>query len=290
MAKSTNPKGQRKTTHPKTEPEKPPRAPAKRTKKDKAADERLKLTTHREFGEATPEIFRRLMANPQSLTLLLANPALAMEDAGIDLSPELRHHVLHVLQHPPQLRARRDELEKRLRGTLDEQPRPNDPEWLSKVLFKKLKLKPLNVEGLTPVYKSNFSPRLAERAAAKRRKWDELEKTTGAKRPSMMGLGFKMGAGNVRRLDLDAPVPKRIPRLRTAPKTVSLEELYFYKDQDDVARDLLELAIIERRGFPIQSADGYRKVKSGEQPNLFATWITGIRLSTEKEGDDVADR
>jgi hypothetical protein len=268
---------------------KSPRKRQATQKKQQAKDEPLKLTTHREFGEATGEIFRRLKANPQALHLLLVNPAMAMQDAGIELSPELRHHVLHVLQHPPALRARRDELEKKLHSELDEQPRPNDPEWVAKTLFKKLKLRPLEIGDRQPVYKSVFSERVAQRAAAKRKKWDDIEAKTGIKRPTTMGFTIQMGGNNIRRLDLDAPAPAGIPYRRAAPKQVPLEQLYFYKDQHPLARDLLELGIIERRAFPIQSADSYRKIKAGEQPNLFGTWISGIRLAAPEEDDDVSD-
>jgi TnpA family transposase len=83
-------------------------------------------------------------------------------------------------------------------------------------------------------------------------------------------------------MDLDAPLPSLKPA-KKAPKTISLETLYFYKDSHPLARDLLELGIIERRSFPIHSADSYRKIKTGEKPNAFHSWIKALRFPEEDE-------
>jgi hypothetical protein len=83
-------------------------------------------------------------------------------------------------------------------------------------------------------------------------------------------------------MDLDAELPP-LPSASAAPKKLSLEELYFYKESHPVARQLLELGIVQRQAFPIHSADSYRRIKRGEKSNAFRGWIRGIRFPDAAE-------
>jgi hypothetical protein len=83
---------------------------------------------------------------------------------------------------------------------------------------------------------------------------------------------------------LDAPVPDLKPASR-APKRVELETLYFYKDSHPLVRDVLELGILQRRAFPIQTASSYRKIRDGKRPHVFRAWIRSVRFPETPEGN-----
>jgi len=82
----------------------------------------------------------------------------------------------------------------------------------------------------------------------------------------------------VRHLDLNSPAPV-LPAAAKPPEEVDLTALYFYKDLDSRANDLLQLGILETQTFQISSADTYRKVKSGEIPNPWGDWISNITFT-----------
>jgi len=43
--------------------------------------------------------------------MLLVNPVLALEDAGVEMTPEVKQHIIDALRFPPSLQKRRAELE-----------------------------------------------------------------------------------------------------------------------------------------------------------------------------------
>jgi hypothetical protein len=147
---------------------------------------------------------------------------------------------------------------------------------VSEVLFKRLKLKPLDTSNREPYYTEPLNAEIVRHLQEKRPKLRQVP-------PNQRGLSgtvLKVATWRpaVRRMDLSA----KLPELQTQtliPAGLKLEELYFYKDSHPVARDLLELGIIQRRGFPIHSADSFRKIKKGEKPNAFYTWIKDVRFS-----------
>lgn len=242
--------------------------------------EPIKLTSHKQLISKQAELFRRFNSNPELSTLLFINPVLAFREVGVTMTPEIAHHVLHTIQHPPHMRQQRDTLEASLKEELGEMPQPNDPEWLATILFEKLELTPLKTRGYRPVYKSELSDEVVEKLQAMRPKKRKrpLTKTRGGG----MRLRVRTARPAVRRMDLDAPLPD-LERAERPPKTMSLETLYFYKDSHPVARQMLELGIIERRSFPIHSGDSYRRIKSGERQNAFRSWIRAVRFP--KDGD-----
>ena len=62
------------------------------------------------------------------------------------------------------------------------------------------------------------------------------------------------------------------------PETLTIEALYFYKDQHPMVRDILELALLTSQTFPFETPDGYRQVKDGKKPHFAKQWIRQIRL------------
>ena len=238
--------------------------------------EPINIEKHRQLAGNQREIFERVNANPEASALFLINPALALKELGVTLSPEMTHHVLSAARHPPAVLKRRQELEESLKETLKEEPQPNNPQWVSDLLFKRLKLQPLNTANQEPKYLEPLNAPILRHLQEKRPK---LRRAAPGRRP-LKGtvLGVATWRPAVRRLDLNAKLPQ-LETLQQAPSAITLEELYFYKDSHPTARVVLELGIIQRRGFPVHSADSFRKIRKGEKKNAFHTWIKQVRFS-----------
>lgn len=247
----------------------------------------LAINSHRALRARQTEISRRLNARPDVAPLLLVNPALALGEINVSLSPPMVDHVLRGLMHPLALRQRREELTQSLTKAIGAFPQPNNPEWVATLLFETLGAPPLNTRGQQPVYLPPLAADAMERLQALRpppRRGPRYE------RPHRLGepvLQVVTSRPTRRRLDLDAQLPALRP-LKVAPRRVDLETLYFYKDVDPIVRDLLELGIIQCRAFPIRTSDSFRRIKQGRESNVFRTWIT--EMVFPEGSDDEPDR
>ena len=237
--------------------------------------EPLRIGSRDELATRRAEIFTRLNARPDLARLMFINPVQALADVGVILEPSVATHVLHAMQLPPAARERRKVLERDLHERLGERPAPLDPKWLARAVFEKLELQPKCTDGREPV----FRPALNAADIAR------LQRRRPAIRPAP-DLGRPLGGVTIsvapwrpafRRMDLDAPVPE-LPAQSQPPKQLALTELWFYKDDDPAAHDLLELGVIVRTAIPVHSADGYRKIKANPDRNAFTTWITSVRF------------
>jgi hypothetical protein len=250
----------------------------KRDDTGEPGDGPIRINSHKELAAKQHEIVQRLERDPTLAKMLLLNPVLAFRDAGVELSPDLASHVLHTIQHSADTRARRMELESKLKQELGENAQPNDPAWVSKVLFEKLKVQPLDTTGYQPAYKPPVDEQTLERL-------DKVIQPTRKSVPRPMPrpvhstvLNVVPPAATLNRLDLQAPVPK-LPPARTAPEKMDLATLFFYKDKLPIIADILELGIIQRQSFPVQTPDSYRKIKDGEKPNPTGAWIKSVTFA-----------
>ncbi len=236
----------------------------------------LRISSHRALAAAQMEISNRLQANPVIAALLLVNPLAAFRDVGVEVSPEIGSHILHTLQYSPATAARRQVLLDNLQKVSGGLPKPADRAWVAQFLFQTIKLAPLDTSNATPVYKPTMDPALAAKQLASIPK---LNVAPPLQHPDH-GTAFVFGSitPGVRNLDLDKPSPQ-LPPATEAPASVDLTTLYFYKDLDPRAHDLLELGVIESQAFQISSPDAYRKIKSGELPNPWGGWVTGITFT-----------
>jgi len=239
--------------------------------------QKIVIASHRQLAGLQREIFQRLNVNPKWAALMLVNPALALQDIGFKPSRAIIHHILHTLQHPPELRHQREHLEQKLKQALQEKPRPNDPKWVKYFLFVKLQIQPLNTQGLAPQYIDPIDNQAMERLQALRpkprgKRYQEASASVGG-----TAIAIIPATARARRLDLNALLPELQPT-DEIPDSVELETLYFYKDSHPLIRDVLELGIIQRQRFPIQTADSYRQIKKGEKLNPFYAWIDGVRF------------
>lgn len=257
--------------------------PAKKQSKTTAANKTartVEINDHEALASLGTQVNRVLNANPQLAAMLFVNPVLAMQEAGVKLSRPMVHHILSRLRHPPALRERREMLEARLREALGVALQPNNTAWLSRILFETLKLQPLETHGLSPAYTPLRDAQTEKRLQALRpQRTHRYTKLTRHHAPGRLKL--QELPPSVRRMDLDATLPELEPAKHT-PKRVTLEMLYFYKDVNPVARDLLELAIIQRRGLRLNSRYRYRQIKEGKVANVFHRWFREVRFPESK--------
>jgi hypothetical protein len=226
----------------------------------------LSITSHRELIGKRAAMVAALTAEPDRARLLFANPALAFREAGVKLSPAVANHIMHVLQQPPRVRARREELTAMLKRALGSAPRPSDPKWLAETLFGKLRLHPLQTSRRAPQYMPVIPADAIERLRALLPKPDRrLPARPVAPNPVVP----------VWRLDLDAQVPT-LPRARRHPKTVSLPELWFYLPVHELVHPLLELGILEVSVMRTLPPDAFAKVRDREIPGGFIDWIDSV--------------
>jgi hypothetical protein len=241
---------------------------------------KLEIKSHRMLALKQAEIAARVNADPRWGVMLMINPVLAFKDVGVNVSTEVAAHILHAIQHPVDLRKRRVALEASLLESLGETPRPNDAKWVASILFNLLKLHPLDSLGHEPVYSETLAGEAIRKAATLRPLAPPRPRYPEARHFSARNLvGVAPWREAVRRIDVDAPLPK-LGKAKSAPNELPIEQLYFYKDSHPLAKALLELAIIQRRGFPIQTPDAYRKIRDGVKANAFRTWITSVRFNS----------
>jgi hypothetical protein len=108
----------------------------------------LLLNTHRDLVSNIREICLRLNEMPDLARMLLVNPVLAFEDAGVQMTPEIREHIVQAIRFPPALQEKLDQLELDLHDELKalglSYRLPLTAEQRSHVLFNVLKLEPID--------------------------------------------------------------------------------------------------------------------------------------------------
>lgn len=241
--------------------------------------EPITINTHRQLATRSKAIAKRVADSPEFSVMFLANPVLALESYGVKLSPEMRRHVLETLRHPPRLRARREELEKKLAEKLDGPVKPTDPEWMAELVFTVRKIKPRTIGNRTPAYKPPLNADAIKRLQAARP--EGTKRYPGKRRlPVRFSLKVAPPKDTIRRMDLDAELPELKPAARPT-KTLTLEKAWFYKD-DPVVRDAVELGQIMRRGFPFATPAQFREIAAGKKVDAFRNFVRGVTLKEVK--------
>lgn len=239
----------------------------------KSTFEKIKVTTHKELASSARVVAGRISETSEFSVMFLANPVLALKEYGVELSPEMRTHVLTSLRHPTAMGQRRQELEENLNKQLGKPPKPNDSEWLAQFVFETRGLPAKAIDKLEPAFRDSFSNKTRERLEAKRPK-QRVRYPNRINAAPRFNLRVRMPDASVRRLDLDAPVPAT-KTSKTAPKKLSLQQAWFYKD-DPLVRDVVELGQIMQRGFPFKTPAEFRALAKGNRADGFRTFISGI--------------
>lgn len=238
--------------------------------------EPLHLDSHRALAQGQPAITSRINSDPALSVMLLINPVLAFKEFGVDVTPEVSRHIMHTLQFLPAARKQHDALEQSLTQALGEAPRPNDAAWLAHTLFEKLKVQPYDTTGLKPAYAEVLDQATLHKLQSLRpARKPRYPQTRLIKKTSRLGLAPTAPA--VRLFDLTAALPAMRPAAQ-APQKLSLTELYFYKDSNPVARQLLEYGMVLQLGFSFNTPAAFRQVRDGSKPNAFRAWIKAVRF------------
>jgi hypothetical protein len=233
----------------------------------------LKIDSHRALLAKRKDIIGALVADPTRAKLLFANASLAFKDSGVELSPAISNHVLHTVRQSKAATTRREQLTAQLREALGVVPKPSDASWLAKTLFTTLKLTPLDTKGHQPTYQPSIPLPVQEKLRT------HLVPST---RPRLPARKSSTEAKELPwRLDLDADVPS-LGKARAAPKSVSLEDLWFYLDSHEVIRPLLELGILERSVLPTLTREQYEAVKAGRPTGGFIDWIDTVTFPEDR--------
>jgi hypothetical protein len=244
-----------------------------------AGFETITVESHRELLAMARKLAPRIEQNPEFSVMLLSNPVLALQYYGIELSKDMQRHVLETLRHPPKLRERRKALEASLAEELGEQARPNDEQWMAKLVFERRQLTPLATDGATPAYRSALDPRTIERLQRLRPK--AAKRYQGVRRGKVQAsVGVAPWQPGVRLLDLAAEPPE-LPAANAPPQRLTLEQAWFYK-RDPVIRDAVELGQIERRAFPFRTPAQFRDLVAGKQLDAFGKYVRSVRILREQ--------
>ena len=241
----------------------------------------LHLNSRRDLAVNQAEIANRIGGDPARSVLLLINPVLAFKEFGVTVSPQVSNHIMHTLHYLPQVQERHDVLQSSLREALGEEPRPNDPVWLAHTLFHKLDMQPYDTQGQTPSYKTPLDAAAMERLQQLRPQ-PKLRYPRLRLIPVKSHLSVAPPRPAVRALDLDAPLPALKPAAQP-PAAVTLTDLYFYKDSNAVARQLLEFGMTLQLGISFHTPATFRAVRDGSKPNAFRAWITSVKFSGTKK-------
>ncbi len=246
------------------------------------AHEEVYIENHKQLLVMAKKLRERLGADPDFSVMLLSNPILALRKYGVRMTPEMEHHVLSTLRHPPKLRSRREELEEKLTKELGVPPKPDDPKWLAELVFKTRKRTPRSISKLEPAYKPALNA--ATIASLRSRAPKATKRYPGKRRIKVRhSMGVVKGKQALRRLDLDAELPELKP-LQRAPASLTIEKAWFYKD-DPVVRDAVELGVIMRRGFPFRNPAQFRDLAAGKRTDAFHKFVRKITIKDSKKSD-----
>ena len=106
----------------------------------KSPGERIAIESEKDLKKHAVSILRRINEDERGGLLFLINPVFALEEAGFDLSDEMRRHILHGLRYGARAKARIAELNQ---AVADVAGRPVDAlsdEQVARLLFVDLKI------------------------------------------------------------------------------------------------------------------------------------------------------
>ncbi len=134
-------------------------------------------------------ISTRLNDNPELARLILVNPILAFEDAGVQMTSEVKQHIMDTLRFPKRLMERKAQLETEIGdalGCLDMNVKlPLNEQQRADLVFRILKVRPLAGEP------QEFERISSKRARLYRKSHPLLDKLAEYERLRQGGLVFQ---------------------------------------------------------------------------------------------------
>lgn len=119
---------------------------AKKSKKSTTDSKPIVVETHRDLRANIRAICERVNSDPELARLILVNPILAFEDAGVEMSAQVKQHIRKTLGRPRRLEKRKESLAKELETELGElgiESIPKEPAARAALLFDSLGLEPM---------------------------------------------------------------------------------------------------------------------------------------------------
>ena len=120
----------------------------------------ITINVERDLRKNMRTISQRLNANPELAKLVLINPILVLEDLDVQLSNEVKNHVMESLRFPPALVKRRDALGSELKKDLAALNIHHELTFTNKqraeLVFRKLKISPLSNDKVTDLSSSQL--------------------------------------------------------------------------------------------------------------------------------------
>lgn len=120
-------------------------SPSKMKRTGPSSKETIVLESHRDLRRNARAICERINADPDLARLVLVNAIFAFEDAGVEMSDEVKKHIRHTLSRPKRLDERKERLGKELDselGKLGAQKIPRDPKSRAELVFGCIGLEP----------------------------------------------------------------------------------------------------------------------------------------------------
>jgi hypothetical protein len=126
-------------------------------KKTTSTEGPITIKIERDLKKHMRAISVRLNENPDLARLVLINPILVLEDLGVELSNEVKKHIMDSLRFPKALVKRRDELACELKTDLAalkvHHPLPLTDKQRSDLVFNTLKINPKDKHEVLSVEK-----------------------------------------------------------------------------------------------------------------------------------------
>ncbi len=114
----------------------------------------IRVETERDLRRHVRAISKRLNENPDIARLVFVNPILALQDLDVELTADVKKHIMEALRFPPRLRERKAVLEQELHGDIGElgvrMRLPLSPAQRGRLLFEVLSLEPLKEDAGSP--------------------------------------------------------------------------------------------------------------------------------------------
>ena len=126
----------------------------------KPTDGSIIINVERDLRKNMRTISQRLNANPELAKLVLINPILVLEDLGVQLSNDVKHHIIESLRFPPALTKRRDVLANELKQDLSALNIHHELKFTNKqradLVFKTLQISPLSTDNVAELSSSQL--------------------------------------------------------------------------------------------------------------------------------------
>ncbi len=208
--------------------------------------ERVSIASEEDLKRHAVRILRKVNDAEKGGLLFLLNPQFALDDAGFDLTPEMRDHILDGFRYGTETKARMRELGGEINEIAGRPVKVDDDDDITDLLVSELRLP---VKAGDPETKIEQSPGYEEQKVTDLR--EELS------RRGLREQGKK--AALVVRLETDDI---------GSPETLSKVQIEELRSDHPVVEMILEMRELRRSGWRFVDRETYESVKEGASVTL----------------------